>query len=68
MRHAGTDWGILTNGRLWRLYHRETAHKLDRFYEVDLQELVEGGDPEKFLYFYAFFRRAAFDDGPLGVA
>ena len=68
MRHAGTDWGILTNGRLWRLYHRDTAHKLDRFYEVDLQELVESGAAEKFLYFYAFFRRAAFDDGPLGVA
>ena len=68
MRHAGTDWGILTNGRLWRLYHRDTAHRLDRFYEVDLQELVEGDDPEKFLYFYAFFRRAAFDDGPFGAA
>ena len=68
MRHAGTDWGILTNGRLWRLYHRDTAHKLDRFYEVDLQELVDSEDEEKFLYFYAFFRRAAFDDGPLGVA
>ncbi|CAN5624756.1 class I SAM-dependent DNA methyltransferase [soil metagenome] len=68
MRHAGTDWGILTNGRLWRLYHRETAHKLDRFYEVDLQELVESGDAERFLYFYAFFRRTAFDSGPLGVS
>lgn len=68
MRHAGVEWGILTNGRLWRLYHRDTAHKLDRFYEVDLQELVESGDTERFLYFYAFFRRAAFDDGPLSVA
>ncbi len=68
MRHAGTDWGILTNGRFWRLYHRDTAHKLDRFYEVDLQELVEGDDAGRFLYFYAFFRRAAFDDGPLGVS
>ena len=68
MRHAGADWGVLTNGRLWRLYHRDTAHKLDRFYEVDLQELVESGDAEKFLYFYAFFRRPAFDGGPLRVA
>jgi hypothetical protein len=41
MRHAGTEWGILTNGRLWRLYHKDTAHKLDRFYEVDLPALVE---------------------------
>jgi len=67
MQHAGTEWGILTNGRLWRLYHRETAHKLDRFYEVDLPALVESGDVEDFLYFFAFFRRAAFEEGPLGV-
>lgn len=67
MQHAGTDWGILTNGRMWRLYHKGTAHKLDRFYEVDLPALVESGDAEDFLYFYAFFRRAAFEDGALGV-
>ncbi len=67
MQHAGTDWGILTNGRLWRLYHRDSAHKLDRFYEVDLKALSDSGDVGSFLYFYAFFRRAAFDDGPLGV-
>ncbi|MBA2345147.1 MAG: class I SAM-dependent DNA methyltransferase, partial [Rubrobacter sp.] len=67
MRHAGTEWGVLTNGRMWRLYHRDTAHKLDRFYEVDLPALISGGDAETFLYFFAFFRRAAFDEGPLSV-
>jgi hypothetical protein len=36
MQHSGAEWGILTNGRTWRLYHQATAHKLDRFYEVDL--------------------------------
>lgn len=30
VQHSGLEWGILTNGRLWRLYHRDTAHKLDR--------------------------------------
>jgi len=67
MQHAGTEWGILTNGRLWRLYHKDTAHKLDRYYEVDLHELATGGDAERFLYFYAFFHRSAFEDHPLGV-
>ena len=55
MQHAGTEWGILTNGRLWRLYHKDTAHKLDRFYEVDLPALVNPANAEAFLYFYAFF-------------
>jgi len=67
IQHSGVDWGILTNGRLWRLYHRDTAHKLDRFYEVDLAELIAAGDPHRFLYFYAFFHRSAFDPGnPFG--
>ncbi len=68
IQHSGLDWGILTNGRLWRLYHRETAHKLDRYYEVDLPALLETNDVATFLYFYAFFHRAAFDPQPLGVA
>lgn len=67
MQHSGATWGILTNGRLWRLYHKDTAHKLDRFYEVDLPVLLETGRPEAFLYFYAFFHRRAFDEHPLGV-
>jgi hypothetical protein len=68
MRHSGTEWGILTNGRHWRLYHQESSKKLDRFYEVDLPDLLHTGDTEAFLYFYAFFHRTAFDDHPLGVA
>ena len=68
LQHSGVEWGILTNGRLWRLYHRDTAHKLDRYYEVDLPALLQDPDPAVFLYFYAFFRRAAFEPGPLGVS
>jgi TaqI-like C-terminal specificity domain/Eco57I restriction-modification methylase/N-6 DNA Methylase len=68
MQHSGLLWGILTNGRLWRLYHKSTAHKLDHFYEVDLPALLESAETQDFLYFYAFFRRAAFDAHPLGVA
>jgi len=68
MLHSRVTWGILTNGRLWRLYHTDTAQQQDRFYEIDLEALTRHGTPEDFRYFYAFFRRAAFDDQPLGVA
>src|SRR5579859_30519 len=67
MQHSSLDWGILTNGRLWRLYHKDTAHKLDRFYEVNLPELLDTGNINNFLYFYAFFRRQAFDPGDLSI-
>jgi type I restriction-modification system DNA methylase subunit len=66
MLHSGLPWGILTNGRLWRLYHAQTAYKLEVFYEVDLPALLEAG-VEAFLYFYTFFRRAAFETGLLSL-
>jgi hypothetical protein len=42
VQHSGVAWGILTNGRLWRLVHKDTAHKLDRYYEVDLPAVIAG--------------------------
>lgn len=68
IQHSGLEWGILTNGRLWRLYHRSNAHKLDRYYEVDLPALLDTGSVDNFLYFYAFFNRRAFDQQSLGVS
>ena len=68
MQQSGLDWGILTNGRHWRLYHSSNAHRLDHYYEVDLPALLASKDSAAFLYFYAFFRRAAFEQQPLGVA
>ncbi len=51
-------WGILSNGRKWRLYHQDKP--LDIYYEVDLVAMLEAGDPEAFRYFYYFFCRQAF--------
>ena len=58
---TGKRWGILTNGRQWRLYNRDTSFSMDSFYEVDLAKLIEQNDPEAFKYFYLFFRRQAFE-------
>jgi len=67
MLHSGLPWGILTNGRHWRLYYKQTAHKLEVFYEIDLPVMLQGNDVESFLYFYAFFRRKAFEPGTLAL-
>lgn len=70
--YSEVKWGILTNGRIWRLYEREQSKKLDRFYEVDLVSLINSDGPlfaagvsrdkqlEAFKYFYMFFRSKAF--------
>ena len=61
LRATAKKWGLLTNGRLWRLYNRDTSFSMDSFYEVDLVKLIQQGDPEQFKYFYLFFRRQAFE-------
>ncbi|USZ69158.1 N-6 DNA methylase [Halorussus salilacus] len=53
------QWGILTNGRKWRLYGTND-YETQTFYEIDLPELLEFGDVEDFKYFYLFFRPEAF--------
>ena len=60
LKDTPPKWGILTNGRFWRLYHESTSYKLDTYYEVDLSILLQAGDLEAFKYFYMFFRREAF--------
>lgn len=66
LRVTNCRWGILTNGRLWRLYNRDTSYRFDVFYEIDLPALLER-DPfeaDVFTYFFAFFRKGAFVRGP----
>jgi type I restriction-modification system DNA methylase subunit len=62
LRYSERPWGILTDGRYWRLYHRDSS-KHNQYYAVDLESLLEGDDVEAFLYFYAFFRLEAFTTG-----
>lgn len=60
LRSTGIRWGILTNGRLWRLYNRDTSYRLDTYYQIDLVQFIERQDSEAFKYFYLFFRKEAF--------
>lgn len=63
-------WGVVTNGKLWRLYARQTHSKATNFYEIDLEEILssqQSGGPhaadlsESFRYFWCLFRRQAFE-------
>ncbi|WP_217358207.1 Eco57I restriction-modification methylase domain-containing protein [Anabaena sp. UHCC 0187] len=61
---TNVDWGILTNGREWRLYYRLASSTATEFYPIDLVELLESENVDKlenFKYFWLFFRRAAFE-------
>lgn len=58
-----TSWGILTDGRRWRLLHRNSPS--DKCFEINLHDIALRDDREEWLYFYNMFRREAFilDDG-----
>jgi hypothetical protein len=73
------QWGILTNGRYWRLYWQGARSRSEDFLEIDLALAVgmpglkpppgslEAENPEHFLkVFYLLFRRAAFLPQPTG--
>ena len=62
-------WGILTNGRLWRLYYHKAKSRIDGYIEFDLDPLLNPHSLfhltqeerlEAFKLFYLFFRRDAF--------
>lgn len=59
MRQTGLQWAILTNGRAYRLYHRNTAGMMNTYYEVDLKEILDTHDFEAFKYFGSVFSRDA---------
>ncbi|MFD3005204.1 Eco57I restriction-modification methylase domain-containing protein [Thermus tengchongensis] len=64
LQSTGLEWGILTNGREWRLYWGRAVDRQNRYFAVDLVQALE--DPEAFRFFWLFFRREAFLEGPQG--
>ena len=53
-------WGILTNGCVWRLYDHRSRPRLNRYFEVDLQALLEIDNADALRLFYLLFRRSSF--------
>ena len=55
-----TRWGILTNGRIWRLYEQDRSRTGGVYYEVNLEAILQSNDREAFKHFFMFFRRESF--------
>ncbi len=64
LRITGLDWGIVSDGRFWRLVNRESSYRLDVYFELDLEEALTTADEKTALgivtYFWLFFGQAAF--------
>jgi hypothetical protein len=59
IQRANLDWGVLTNGRKWRLYTSSRERTIENYFEVDLAELLYA-PAEDFRYFSCFFTPRAF--------
>ncbi len=53
-------WGILTNGRVWRLYDRLSRPRASGYFEADLAQLLRPGNKHDLRVFYLLFRRDSF--------
>ena len=53
-------WGMLTNGRVWRLYDGRARPRASGYYEADLQDLLQPGREADLRVFHLLFRRHAF--------
>jgi len=56
---AKVRWGVLTNGRIWRLYEQDKSRAGGTYFEVDLEAILQREDLDAFRWFYLFFRREA---------
>lgn len=68
LRNSGTNWGILTNGRLWRLYHRESSGLMDTYFEIDLVKALTSPDAEDFKFFWLVFSPEGLGGSEVGGA
>ena len=69
LRYLATAWsvsdgrvarGLLTNGRVWRLYDHEARPRASGYFEADLAAILESGDEDALRTFLLLFRRDAF--------
>lgn len=64
LRDSDRPWGVLTNGRTWRLYTRQERRRaVDRF-EMELEHALDGSDDE-FKLFVLVFGRLGLTPDPL---
>ena len=53
-------WGILTNGKVWRLYDYRARPRANGYFEADLEELLKGDQEEGLHTFQLLFQRESF--------
>ena len=56
LRKHNFEWGILTDGIYWRIYHTKELTPYETYVEVNLESILTNQDYPAFQIFYFFFR------------
>jgi hypothetical protein len=59
-REQNLNWGVLTNGSVWRLYSLKSSRPFEDFVELDLGQALENGDEQQYALFERFFHKDSF--------
>jgi len=60
LREYNLQWGVLTNGRRWRIYHREEPLPYETYLEIDLEAILADKAKEAYQIFYKFMKAENF--------
>jgi hypothetical protein len=61
---SNVTWGVVSNGRFWRLVHKNSSRTLETYFEIDVLAALEAANDRSALavatFFWAFFSQRAF--------
>jgi len=60
MKSRSVNWGILTDGKIWRLYSLKSSRAYEDYVELDLGAALEAQDEDGYGLFARFFHRDSF--------
>lgn len=60
IRNHGLDWGLLTNGKIWRIVHQEESQPYETYLEMNLESILHYQAKDAYRIFYQFLKAQNF--------
>jgi len=60
LREKNLQWGLLTNGKQWRIYHQEEPTPYETYLEIDLEAILADKAKEAYQIFHKFMKAENF--------
>ena len=66
LREQAMQWGLLTNGKIWRIYHADEATPYETYLEIDLEQILSDQARDAYQIFHKFMKAGNFAVGEAG--